>query len=53
MDILENVIVLILAEKHLYFYEINLKESQLKSLKYILENYHFCILKKKKKKYFF
>ena len=48
VDILENGIVLILAEKYLYFYEINLKESQLKFLKYISEVYHFCILQKKK-----
>lgn len=48
LDILENGIVLILAEKYLYFYEINLKESQLKFLKYISEVYHFCILQKKK-----
>jgi hypothetical protein len=48
VDILENGIALILAYKHLYFYEINLKESQLKFLKYISEVYHFCILEKKK-----
>ena len=48
VDILENGIALILAYKHLYFYEINLKESQLKFLKYISEVYHFCILDKKK-----
>ena len=48
VDILENGIVLILAEKYLYFYEINLKENQLKFLKYISEVYHFCILQKKK-----
>ena len=48
LDILENGIVLILAYKHLYFYEINLKESQLKFLKYISEVYHFCVLEKKK-----
>ena len=48
VDILENGIALILAYKHLYFYEINLKESQLKFLKYISEVYHYCILEKKK-----
>ena len=48
VDILENNIALILAEKYLYFYEINLKESKLKFLKYISEVYHFCILHKKK-----
>ena len=48
VDILENGIAIILAEKYLYFYEINLKESQLKFLKYISEVYHFCILQKKK-----
>ena len=48
VDILENGIALILAYKHLYFYEINLKESQLKFLKYISEVYHYCILDKKK-----
>ena len=48
VDILENGIALILAYKHLYFYEINLKESQLKFLKYISEVYHFCVLEKKK-----
>ena len=48
VEILENGIALILAYKHLYFYEINLKESQLKFLKYISEVYHFCILEKKK-----
>ena len=48
VDILENGIALILAYKHLYFYEINLKESQLKFFKYISEVYHFCILEKKK-----
>ena len=48
VDILENGIALILAYKHLYFYEINLKECQLKFLKYISEVYHFCILEKKK-----
>ena len=48
VDILENGILLILADQKLYFYEINLKESQLKFLKYISEVYHFCILQKKK-----
>ena len=48
VEILENGTVLILAYKHLYFYEINLKESQLKFLKYISEVYNFCILEKKK-----
>ena len=48
VDILENGTALILAYKHLYFYEINLKESQLKFLKYISEVYNFCILEKKK-----
>ena len=35
VDILENGTALILAYNQLYFYEINLKESQLKFLKYI------------------
>ena len=48
VDILENGTALILAYNQLYFYEINLKESQLKFLKYISEVYHFCILEKKK-----
>lgn len=48
VEILENGIALILAYKHLYFYEINLKESQLKFLKYISEVYNFCILEEKK-----
>ena len=48
VDILENGTALILAYNLLYFYEINLKESQLKFLKYISEVYHFCILEKKK-----
>ena len=48
VDILENGTALILAYKQLYFFEINLKESQLKFLKYLSEVYHFCILEKKK-----
>ena len=48
VDILENGIALILAYKHLYFYEINLKESKLKFLKYISEVYHFRVLEKRK-----
>ena len=48
VDILENGTALILAYNLLYFYEINLKESQLKFLKYISEVYHFCVLEKKK-----
>ena len=48
VDILENGIALILAEKQLYFYEINIKQSQLKFLKYFSEIYHFCILQKRK-----
>ena len=48
VDILENGTALILAYKQLYFFEINLKESKLKFLKYLSEVYHFCILEKKK-----
>ena len=48
VDILENGIVLICADKKLYFYEINLKENELKFLKYLSEVHHFCYLQKKK-----
>ena len=48
VDILENGTALILADKRLYFYEINLKKSQLIFLKYISKVHHFCILEKKK-----
>ena len=48
VDILENGFVLILADKKLYFYEINLKENKLKFLQYLSEVYHFCYLQKKK-----
>ena len=47
-DILENGIFLILADKKLYFYEINLKENQLKFMHYLSEVHHFCYLQKKK-----
>jgi len=48
VEILENGIVLILADKKLYFYEIVLKENKLKYLKYLSEVHHFCYLEKKK-----
>ena len=48
VDILENGFVLILADKKLYFYEINLKKNKLKFLQYLSEVYHFCYLQKKK-----
>ena len=48
MDILENGLVLIMADKKLYFYEMNLKENKLKFLKYLSEVHHFCYLQKKK-----
>ena len=47
-DILENGIFLILADKKLYFYEINLKENQLKFMHYLSEVHHFYYLQKKK-----
>jgi hypothetical protein len=48
VDILENGFVLILADKKLYFYEIDLGKNQLKFLRYLSEVYHFCYLQKKK-----
>ena len=48
VEILENGIVLILADKKLYFYEIILKENKLKFLQYLSEVHHFCYLEKKK-----
>ena len=44
MDILENGIFAILADKKLYFYEINLKENQLKFLNCLSEVHNFCYL---------
>ena len=48
VDILENGILLILADQKLYFYEINLEENQLKFLHYLSKVHHFCYLQKKK-----
>ena len=48
LDILENGLVLILGNKKLYFYQIDLKASELKFLKYLSEVHHFCYLPKKK-----
>ena len=44
VDILENGFVLVLADKKLYFYEIDLVKNQLKFLRYLSEVYHFCYL---------
>ena len=48
IDILENDTVLILADKKLYFYQINLKENKLNFLYYMCEVHNFCYLQKKK-----
>ena len=48
IEILENDIVLIMADKKLYFYKINLKENKLNFLHYFSEVHHFCYLEQKK-----
>ena len=48
LEIMENDIVLILADKKLYFYKINLKENKLCFLYYLSEVHHFCYLEKRK-----
>ena len=48
MEILENEIVIIFADSKLYFYKINLKESQLSFLHYLSKILNFCYLKKRK-----
>ena len=48
VEIMENEIVLILADKKLYFYKINLKENKLCFLHYLSEIHHFCYLEKRK-----
>ena len=48
IEILENEIVLIMADKKLYFYKINLKENKLNFLHYFSEVHHFCYLEQKK-----
>ena len=48
VEILENDIVIILADKKLYFYEINFKENNLNFLHYLSDVYHFCYLEKRR-----
>ena len=48
LEILENGIVIILADKKLYFYEMNIKDNCLKFLHYLSEVNHFCCFQKKK-----
>ena len=47
-EILENEIVIILADRKLYFYKINIKESKLEFMHYLSEILNFCYLKKRK-----
>ena len=48
LEILENEIEIIFADSKLYFYKINLKESQLSFLHYLSKILNFCYLKKRK-----
>ena len=48
IEILDNDIALIFADKKLYFYEINLKENKLNFLHYLSDIHHFCYLPKRK-----
>lgn len=47
-EILENEMVLILCDRRLYFFKMNLKEKKFDLLYYLSDVYHFCYLEKKK-----